>query len=238
MNKFINIKKINKMIFVNNKMAFNKNMSFNKNMNFCKYMILCKNMTIGKNIEINKVSKNILNMRKNDFTGEDSNKWEYMTKKNLEESKINNKIWNSRFGNINTLNLLKLKDLINKNKIYMSDFIMFNQKCKLTFNMIDIILPYIKFKKIDSDTIQIDKWLFTNINLIIMTSDRDRPNYNILWSNDELYSNEFVKTKEDKFLVIKAMIQIMNETPDKYVNFNSYKILSYSYIKYKNQIIF
>lgn len=239
MNKFNNsyiIKNACKVNALSKKMAYIVNKEFNKKISFCrnirviKNIELSKNIKLGKNIELNKniedikISKNILNIRKNDFTGEDSNKWEYMTKKNLEESKINkifNKIWISRFK--------KFRYSINISKIYMSDFIMFNKNYKLTLKLIEKILPYIKFKKIDSNTIQIDKWTFTNINFI-MNSNRDKPNYNILWSNNELNSNEFVKTEEDKFIVIKTMIQIMNETPDEFINFNSYKIMSYWYI--------
>lgn len=196
---------------------------------------------------INNKKKNWYNKRLDNYTFEDSNKWEHLTKKYLEESKKNqlddlsnnsinpifNKVWRSRFGNIDPIYLGYLK---NMNNIYVSDYIMFNQNCKLSLDMVDRILPYIKFKKIDSKTIQIDRWIY-KINGVFVV-DSDRPNYNITWSNNELSPDEFIKTDEDKWLVVRAMLQIMNDTPDEYVNFNSYHIIGHWYNKNDSWLVY
>ena len=181
-------------------------------------------------------SKNWYNKRINDYTQTDLNKWEHLTKKYLEESKktksteglnpIFDKVLRSRFGNIEPIESGYPK---NMNQIYVSDYIMFNPNCKLTFDKVDRILPYIKFKKIDSNTIQIDKWIFKSNGFFIDGSDR--PNYEITMSGKELKPDEFVKTEEDKWLVVRAMLQIMNDTPDEFVNFNSYQIIGHWYNK-------
>lgn len=191
-------------------------------------------------IEIKTKSKNWYNKRIENYTHKDMNTWEHMTKKYLEESKniaskestnpIFDKVWRSRFGDIDPINSPGLYGYPkNMNKIYVSDYIMFNPNCKLTFDQVDRILPYIKFKKIDSNTVQIDRWIFKEKGFFIIGSDK--PNYDITYSNVELDSNEFVKTEEDKWWVVRAMIQIMNDTPDEFVNFNSYQIIGHWYAK-------
>lgn len=181
-------------------------------------------------------SKNWYNKRIDDYANKDLNKCEHLTKKYLEESKktkstkglnpIFDKVWRSRFGNIIPIESGYPK---NMNKIYVSDYIMFNPNCKLSFDNVDRILPYIKFKKIDSNTIQIDRWIFNSNGLFEI--DLDKPNYDILYSDKELNDNEFIKTEEDKWLVVRAMLQIMNDTPDKFVNLNSYQIIGHWYNK-------
>ena len=185
-------------------------------------------------------TKKWYNKRIDEYTKKDLNKWEHLTKKYLEESKnikssestnpIFDKIWRSRFGNIDPINSRGLSGYPkNMDKIYVSDYIMFNPNCKLTFDQVDRILPYIKFKKIDSNTVQIDRWIFKEKGFFLVGSDR--PNYDITYSNEELKPDEFVKTEEDKWLVVRAMLQIMNDTPDEFVNFNSYQIIGHWYNK-------
>jgi hypothetical protein len=210
---------------------------------------------LNLNLFLNEISKNtyhylsaesdINNKRKSWYNkridnSEDLNKWGHITKKYLEESKKNqlnnllnnstnpifNKVWRSRFGNINPINFGYPRNMDN---IYVSDYIMFNQNCDLSFDIVDRILPYIKFKKINENTIQIDRWIFKNYGLFTIGSFR--PNYDITLSDNELSSNEFIKTDEDKWLVVRAMLQIMNETPDEFVNFNSYHIIGHWYNK-------
>lgn len=185
--------------------------------------------------QIKNKNKNWYNQRIDDHTNKDSNKWEHLTKKYLEDSKhikttlinpIFDKVWRSRFGEINPF---ESNFPTNLNKIYISDYIMFNPNCKLTFDLIDRILPYIKFKKIDKDTIQIDRWIYKTNGFFIIGSDR--PNYEIKLSDVELGPDEHVKTELDKWLVVRAMLQIMNDTPDEYVNFGSYQIIGYWYNK-------
>jgi hypothetical protein len=184
---------------------------------------------------INIKYKNWYNKRIDDWTNKDSNKWEHLTKKYLEESKkiesiktnpIFDKVYRSRFGKINLFESSYPK---NMDQIYISDYIMFNPNCEISFDMMDRILPYIKFKKIDSNTVQIDRWIFKNKGFFIVGSDR--PNYEISYSNKELDSEQFVKTEEDKWYVVRAMLQIMNDTPDEFVNFNSYQVIGHWYNK-------
>jgi hypothetical protein len=179
-------------------------------------------------------NKNWYNKRIDDWTNKDSNKWVHLTKKYLEESKIPkiktnpifDKIWRSRFGNINPFESGYPR---NMDQIYISDYIMFNSNCKITFDLMDRILPYIKFKKIDLNTIQIDRWIFKEKGFFIVGSEQ--PNYEISFSHKELEPDEFVKTEEDKWLVVRAMLQIMNDTPDEFVNFNSYQVVGHWYNK-------
>ena len=61
--------------------------------------------------------------------------------------------------------------------VYISDYIMFNKNCNITLDQVDRILPYIKFKQIDSETYQIDGFLnlqdfiLQEIQVQIMTLD-------------------------------------------------------------------
>ena len=184
--------------------------------------------------------KNWYNKRNDDFTGKDLNKWEHLTKKYLEESVQSNmlnpifdKVWRSRFGDFE---LMINSFPTNLNSIYISDYIMFNPNCNLTFDQVDRILPYIKFKKIDSDTCQIDRWIFTSKGFYMI--DSVQPNYEITWLNlDNTDTMEGIKTEEDKWYAIRALLQIMNDTPDKYVNFNSYQIIGNWYHKNDNWLV-
>jgi hypothetical protein len=193
-----------------------------------------KNSEHYKHIEklVNDKNKNWYNKR---TFQTNKNGWEFITEKYLQESKTNeskfqnkifDKIWRSRFGDIDNFNNGYPR---NMEHIYVSDYIMFNPKCQLTLDLVDRILPYIKFKKIDSNTIQIDRWIYKQKGFFIEGSNK--PNYEITWSSKELDSSEFVKTETDKWLVVRAMLDIMNETSDEFLNFNSYQIIGYWYYK-------
>ena len=106
-----------------------------------------------------------------------------MTKKTLEKTKtssnkfsnpIFDKVYRSRFGNINPFNGGYPR---NMTEIYISDFIMFNPNCVITIDLVDRILPYIKFKRIDKKTYQIDRWLFEDKGFYEMCSKTAKANY-------------------------------------------------------------
>lgn len=185
-------------------------------------------------ISIQTKQKNWYNKRVDD-DGIDTNKWEYQTKKYLEEFKKTNsklmnpifdKIWRSRFG---LINLFESGYPRNMDQIYISDYIMFNQNCEITFDLMDRVLPYIKFKIINNDTIQIDRWIYRKKGFYIDGSNI--PNYEIEYSDKELNSNEYIKTEYDKWLVVRAMLQIMNDTPNEFINLNSYQVIGHWYNK-------
>lgn len=113
---------------------------------------------------------------------------------------------------------------------------MFNSNCNLSLDMIDRYLSHIKFSQLDSNTCQIDRWIFENNLNFKKTS---KPNYDIKWvSSDNTQNLAYAKTDYDKKLIVEAMIQIMNETPDEFVNFKSYNILAEWYLKYEGWLIY
>lgn len=163
-----------------------------------------------------------------------------MTKKYLEEStkldisnQLSNKIWRSRFGKFDPVS----SGYPNKmSSIYISDYIMFNPNCNLSLDMVDRILPYIKFKQLSLDTIQIDRWIYKSNGLFIIGSTK--PNYEIKWNPiDNTDTMEYVKTEKEKWKVVRALLQIMNDTPDEFVNFNSYQIIGFWYNKYDSWLV-
>ena len=201
-----------------------------------------KNIYFWVRIETDSLNrnKNWYNKRIDEFTNLDSNKWEYQTKKYLEtsiKSKMSNpifdKLWRSRFGNVD---LVKSGFPTNMYSVYVSDYIMFNPNCDITLDMVDRYLPYIKFKQINDNTCQIDRWIYTKKGFYIEGSDK--PNYEIIWDTDDSTENmEGIKTEKDKWEVVRVLLQIMNDTPDNFVNFNSYQVIGNWYNKYDSWLV-
>lgn len=168
----------------------------------------------------------------------DLDKWEFMVKETLEKSKtlqhkfsnpIFDKVYRSRFGDINPF---KLYFPTNMTEIYISDYIMFNKNCVITIDLVDRILPYIKFKKNDDDSYQLDRWLFEEKGFY--NEGSNEPNYTIKYLEEDTIDIDYVKNEEEKRLIVRAMLQIMNETPNEYLNFNSYQVIGNWYSKYDN----
>lgn len=112
---------------------------------------------------------------------------------------------------------------------------MFNPNCVITIDLVDRILPYIKFKKISSNSYQIDRWLFEEKGFYEF--DSNTPNYGIEYLDTDTTDMDFVKYEEDKWLIVRAMLQIMNETPNEYLNFNSYQVIGNWYNKYDSWLV-
>lgn len=187
-------------------------------------------------------AKNWYSKRHNSDSTKDLERWEMMTKKTLEKTKtssnefsnpIFDKVYRSRFGNINPFN-----DgyPLNMSEIYVSDFIMFNPNCVITIDLVDRILPYIKFKRISSNSYQIDRWLFEDKGFYIDGSNT--PNYRIEYLDTDTSDMDYVNYDNDKWLIVRAMLQIMNETPNEYLNFNSYQVIGNWYHKYDSWLLY
>lgn len=171
----------------------------------------------------------------------DLQRWEMLTLKTLEKTKttsgkfsnpIFDKVYRSRFGDINPFNEGYPH---NMTEIYISDFIMFNPNCVITIDLVDRILPYIKFKRISPNSYQIDRWLFEDKGFY--EHDSNTPNYGIEYLDTDTTDMDFVKYEEDKWLIVRAMLQIMNETPNEYLNFNSYQVIGCWYNKYDSWLV-
>lgn len=208
---------------------------------------------IAKNVDryvwINKQSESKVKnwySKRVDVYGNDLNNWEYLTKKVLSQSKdftsnantlsstnmclsnpVFDKVWRSRFGNTNPFKSGYPK---NMSEIYISDYIMFNPNCNISLDNVDRILPYVKFKKINDNSWQFDRWIYEEKGFF---SDGDvKPNYDIVWvEKDNTAEMDWIKTEEEKRLAVRAFLTIINETPDKYVNFNSYQVIGWWYNK-------
>jgi hypothetical protein len=180
--------------------------------------------------------------KRHDFDAtKDLGRWEMLTIKTLKETRtssnkfsnpIFDKVYMSRFGDINPFNGGYPHYMT---EIYISDFIMFNPNCVITIDLVDRILPYIKFKRISSNSYQIDRWLFEEKGFYVDGSNI--PNYGIEYLNTDTTDMDFVKYEEDKWLIVRAMLQIMNETPNEYLNFNSYQVIGNWYNKYDSWLV-
>ena len=221
-------------------------MKITKNLNLLSDNILLNlSRHIDYEVSVKKYSelkaKNWYSKRHNLCDTEDHGRWKMITVKTLEETKakagkfpdpIFDKVYRSRFGDINPFNGGYPR---NMTEIYISDFIMFNPNCVITIDLVDRILPYIKFKKISSNSYQIDRWLFEEKGFYIDGSNT--PNYGIEYLDTDTTDMDFVKYEEDKWLIVRAMLQIMNETPNEYLNFNSYQVIGCWYNKYDSWLV-
>jgi hypothetical protein len=194
---------------------------------------------VKKNTDLK--AKNWYSKRHDCDATKDLERWELMTKKTLEESKISqhkfsnqifDKVYRSRFSNIDSFSNGYPK---NMTEVYISDYIMFNPNCTITIDLVDRILPYIKFKKISNNSYQLDRWLFEEKGFYY--DGTNIPNYTIKYLDEDTKEMDYVKYEEDKWLIVRAMLQIMNETPNEYLNFNSYQVIGNWYNKYDSWLI-
>jgi len=137
--------------------------------------------------------------------------------------------YRSRYNNIKLFNEYKFFNIFGKHhhKVVMADYLMFNPYFKLDYHDLDRLLSYCKIKTIDDYTYKIDGW-------IISFNMYGRPSYNISYDNSDYDELDLIKTEEDKRLAVRLFIQVMNETPDEYVNFNNYNVIAEWYNKHDN----
>jgi len=176
--------------------------------------------------------------------------WQYMTKdiiinhKKLIEDTMKNSYYNSLYrSRFNNIKIFKYYDSIeifikNHNKVVMADYLMFNQFYILEYDLVDRLLPYCKIKIIDDYKYKIDGWIFEQQIYAI-------PNYKISYDDNDYDTMKFISTEEEKRLAVRLLIQVMNETPEEYVNFNNYNVISEWYYNndryincYQNNIYF
>lgn len=131
-----------------------------------------------------------------------------------------NKIMESRNydGNID--------DAFNNKNIYMSEYLIFNPNCNITIDLVDRLLPYIKFTYLNENTYQIDRWVFI---------ETENNNYEIkyMFFEDTTSIINGVNCENDKLKIVNLLIQLMNQIPETDLNHNSYYILGYWCEKYK-----
>ena len=209
--KHQNTKKHNRNMYVNNKLNTNNSDDNNSVIENNDDVIEINDTIINKNNSCEKIKK--------------EKKYLESSKKSTFSNPIFDKTWRSRFGDIHPFNDGYPR---NTKDVYMSDYIMFNPNCNITIDTVDRVLPYCKFKQIDHDTCQIDKWIYKEKGFFIV--DSTFPNYDITLSDEDTSEMDFIKTEEEKRLAVRAFLAIMHETPDEYTNFNSYNVIGNWYV--------
>lgn len=124
--------------------------------------------------------------------------------------------YRSRYGDINFLKNSILFNDNNKQRIHVSDWLMFN-KYNVEQSKIERILSNIKFNSNDN-SYHIDKWKYTERN----ESYFDRPYHIEYDDNIDISKFKLISTDEEKRLASRAIIQIMNETPESMRNNYNY----------------
>jgi hypothetical protein len=158
--------------------------------------------------------------------------WEYMTKdiiekykKIVEESSSNPPYYDityrSRYNNVKIMDEYKYISIFGRNnhKIIMADYLMFNPFYKLDYELVDRLLPYCKIRIINDYKYKVDGWVYEY-------KPYGKPSYHISYDNSDYDTMDFIKTDEEKRLAVRLFIQVMNETPDEYVNFHNYHVIA------------
>lgn len=156
--------------------------------------------------------------------------WKFMTSDeltgHLEKTKIMKKPYTdrkyrSRYGHIDLCDTYS-----NTYDIFVSDWIMFN-KYELTLNRLDRLLSMCRYKEIAPDAYQLDGWRYLKKFHDKPTYLIDAPTYLIDYAYDDekIMKIPFVSDDKQKGIVVRIMIQIMNETPAQFVNFHNYQLL-------------
>lgn len=212
---------------INNQLFVNKSKSINKNCNvnfstipeYLKHKGFCNERNVYRQLNPNQPI------------------WEHQTKKELVErqKKISTMkfpshdiIFRSRHCDIGSFDLYSISYRIGfqNNLIHMSDFIMFNPYFKINQNLIERCLTYCKFEQYTNydPTYKIDNWLITFYN------KKQYPMTNIeykeICNEYEIFHNmnemSYANTDYHKMLIVKSMVQIMNESPTEFVNMENY----------------
>ncbi len=146
----------------------------------------------------------------------------------------------ARFGT-EFIDKIKLTDYPIHNfykKFFISDLIMFNQKFKLDYFIVDRLLSFILIRHHHQDHHQFDGWHFEQLTY----GSLNGPSYRIYYDDsnvdllNENKSNEesditshspmqLISSDYDKFTIARCMLQVMNESPDEFVNFHNYHVL-------------
>jgi hypothetical protein len=140
-----------------------------------------------------------------------------------------NKTFFQRIFNFKTVNKEQEKD---PKQISVLDLLVFNKFYDVSYEDVGWIINWCDFKWIESytgETFVVDGWYFDRI----MYSEPNRPNYKIKYEDSSIKSNLTNLTNLNKYIgdeekrnIIRFSIQLGNESPDKYINFNNYYILS------------
>lgn len=171
--------------------------------------------------ENDRLNDTILNQSKNIYNrrNEAKNIWKHMAEDELVKSKLINSMYDIKYrSRFMDLNIICGNNFINNPNVLMSDWIMFNKFKNLEYNQIERLLNYCKFQKIDNNTYQLDGWIFNEVH-----QNSDGLWYKIEYTND--IPNEYLNNDTDKRLAVRAMIQIMNESPEEFINFNNYYLI-------------
>jgi hypothetical protein len=110
----------------------------------------------------------------------------------------------------------------NNQAIVMSDYLMYNKNYNIPFNMIDRYLPYCKIKVNNNQDYQLDGWYYNSNGY----ANDNSPHYKINFDMSDYDTMELLKTEEEKRLAVRAMLQIMNESPLDMINLNNYYVIS------------
>ena len=197
--------------------------------------------TIPKNDDVQKYRG--FNNERNVWQIENPTKeiWEYQTKKELvgrqkEFSTMKYpshcKIYRSRYCDIGPIDLYGIPSkFLSKsglcNLVEISDFIMFNKYFEISQNLIERLLPYCKIQKYTSPygpTYKIDNWIITfyNKQQYPMTNIEYKKECNDYETFHNMNEMSYANTDHDKLLIVRSLIQIMNESPEEFVNMKNY----------------
>jgi len=139
--------------------------------------------------------------------------------------------YRSRYSNVKITGDFDNLHLFGKenNKVFMADYLMFNKFYNLDYNLVDRLLPYCKIRTIDDYTYKVDGWILT-------FNAYGRPSYRITYDNSDYDETEFIKTEKEKRLAVRLFVQVMNETPEEFVNFNNYQVIAEWYRENDNTL--
>lgn len=194
---------------------------------------LCKYSKMLLNVQesTEKKERNAYNHRRHSVLVDGKEKWEYMTKDIIETHKTNTDktfkkpqydiVYRSRYCDIKIIDTYDYIHIFGKNhnKIIVADYLMFNPHFMLDYNLVDRLLNYCKIHIIDDYTYNIDGWTY-ELNMY------GNPNYKITYDNSKYNEDKFITTEEEKRLAVRLFIQVMNETPEEYVNMNNYNVIA------------
>jgi hypothetical protein len=133
-------------------------------------------------------------------------------------------------------NFLEQNHLLNIKQVSMMDYLIFNPYYNLSYEDIGWMIQFCKYEKIKSytdETYNIDGWFFDRLYY----SDSSGPNYIIEYKGLNKSANitklQLESSKdENKRNILRFAIQLGNESPDKYINFYNYYMISQWYDNY------
>ena len=187
------------------------------------------NWAVYRNTSVKKKQTNWYNQR-HEYRSE-KNSWEFMTKDELEthqkrmkslleSERLKDLRYRSRYGTDCLVDLGQMNiEGDRKQRVAAADWIMFNKNFHLFHHQVDYALSMCRLYKEDFDHTQVDGWHKRVTNIYA------HPNYKVYYDDSNMFDHDLVVSDEDKRLVVRALLTIMNETDPELVNHHNYQLL-------------